>query len=108
MIHCRTCKARFSERKSTVLEHAKLPVEKVVSVLEHLRDGNGTRATARLMHVSTNTVTRYLRLAGKHSQHLHAELVAYSPQTKEVQYDEKWSFVEKKRSTLHSARNFVR
>ncbi len=29
MVYCRTCKARFSERKGTVLEQARLPDEKV-------------------------------------------------------------------------------
>lgn len=108
MIYCRTCKARFSERKGTVLEHSKLPVEQIVSVLEHLRDGNGTRSTGRLTGVDKDTVTRYVYWAGGHARKLHDELVAFSPQTKEVQYDEKWSCVGKKRSAWHSARMFVR
>jgi hypothetical protein len=108
MLYCRTCKAHFSERKGTILEHSKLPVEKVVSVLDHLRDGNGTRGTSRLTGIDKDTVTRYVQLAGEHARKLHDELVAFSPQTKEVQYDEKWSFVGKKRSALHTPRKFVR
>jgi LacI family transcriptional regulator len=108
MIYCRTCKAHFSERKGTVLEHAKLAKHKALAVLEHLRDGNGTRATARLVGIDKDTVTRYVRLAGNHAKLLHDELVEYSPRTKEVQYDEKWSFVRKKRSALHAARVLVR
>ena len=34
MLPCRTCKARFSERKGTPLFDARLPPEKVESVLE--------------------------------------------------------------------------
>lgn len=79
MLYCRTCKARFSERKGTVLEEARLSEKKALALLEHLREGNGTRATARLTGAGTNTVTRYLRLAGCHGQHLHDELVAFSP-----------------------------
>lgn len=108
MVYCRTCKAHFSERKGTVLEQSKLPEEKLLAVLEHLREGNGTRSTARLVGVDKDTVTRYVLLAGKHSQQLHDELVGYSPQTREVQYDEKWSFVGKKRSALYTARTMAR
>jgi transposase-like protein len=79
MVYCRTCQARFSERKGTVLEQARLPDEKVLDVLNHLREGCGTRATSRLVKVDKNTVTRYLALAGAHAESLHEEHVALSP-----------------------------
>lgn len=80
MVYCRTCKARFSERKGTVLEQSRLPDEKVRDVLNHIREGCGTRATSRMVHVDKNTVTRYIALAGGHAEALHEELVAFSPQ----------------------------
>ena len=46
MVYCRTCKRSFSERKGTVLEHARLPDEKVVAVLDHVREGCGTAPPA--------------------------------------------------------------
>ena len=79
MVYCHTCGAHFSERKGTVLEQARLPHEKAVAVLDHLRQGCGTRATSRLVDVNKDTVTRYLRLAGVHAERLHDELVAFSP-----------------------------
>ena len=79
MVYCRTCKARFSERKGTVLEQARLPDEKALAVLNHIREGCGTRATSRLVEVDKNTVTRYLAMAGAHAEPLHDELVAFSP-----------------------------
>jgi len=97
MIFCRTCKARFSERKGTVLEQSRLSKEKAISVLDHLREGCGTRATSRLVRVDKNTVTRYIRVAGAHAVGMHDELVPVSPRTREVQLDEKWSFVGKKK-----------
>jgi hypothetical protein len=48
MLRCRTCKARFSERKGTRLFDARLPPEKVDSVLEHVAEGCGVRQTGRL------------------------------------------------------------
>jgi transposase-like protein len=78
-LYCRTCKARFSERKGTVLYHAKLPPEKVVALLEHVREGCGVRQTARLVQVDKDTANRYVRLAGEHAAAVHDELVAFSP-----------------------------
>ena len=80
MLRCRTCKARFSERKGTPLFDARLPTEKVTAVLAHVAEGIGTRKTARLTGVHTDTVTRYTRRAGDHAAELHDELVAFSPQ----------------------------
>jgi hypothetical protein len=80
MVYCRTCKKSFSERKGTPLEDSRLPQDKALALLEHLREGCGTRATSRLVKVDKNTVTRYVRLAGPHAQALHHELVAFSPE----------------------------
>jgi len=80
LLRCRTCKARFSERKGTPLFGAQLPEEKVVSLLDHIAEGVGVRKTGRLVGVNKNTVVRYCLLAGAHAQELHDELVAFSPQ----------------------------
>ena len=79
MVYCRTCKARFSERKGTPLYRSGLPPEKALAVVEHLADRTGVRATARLTGVNRNTVVRYGRLLGGHARGLHDELVAFSP-----------------------------
>lgn len=79
MVYCRSCQSSFSERKGTVLEHARLPEDKALAILEHVREGCGTRASSRLLDVDKNTVTRYLALAGAHAERLHDELVAFSP-----------------------------
>jgi len=79
MVYCRACKRSCSERKGTALERSQLPTDKVVSVLDHLREGCGVRATSRLTGVSRDTISRYLSLAGQQSKHRHDELVAFSP-----------------------------
>jgi hypothetical protein len=79
MLRWRTCKARFSERKGTVFFHAKLPAETVGSILEHLSERCGIRATGRLCQVNRATVGRYAALAGGHAHDLHEDLVAFSP-----------------------------
>lgn len=79
LLRCRTCKARFSERKGTPLFDARLPEDKVVAVLAHIAEGCGVRKTSRLVGVSKDTVVRYGVQAGEHARQLHNELVAFSP-----------------------------
>jgi hypothetical protein len=79
MVYCRSCKRSYSERKATALERSQLPTDQTVSVLDHLREGCGIRATSRLTGVSRATVSRLLALAGNQAQKLHDELVAFSP-----------------------------
>lgn len=80
MLRCKTCKARFSERKGTAFFGSPLPEEKVLAVLEHVDEGCGVRKTGRLVGVHRDTVMRYSRLAGGHAYALHDELVAFSPE----------------------------
>ena len=79
LLFCRSCKARFSERKGTVFFYSQLPREKVIEVLGHIAEGCGARKTSRLTGVARNTVSRYSKLAGEHAKALHDELVAFSP-----------------------------
>jgi IS1 family transposase/transposase-like protein len=95
-LYCRSCRARFSERKGTPLYRAHLPEDKVLSILEHISEGCGVRKTARLVKVRPDTVSRYTRVAGEHARAAHDDLVARSPETREIRMDEAWSFVAKK------------
>jgi len=79
MIHCSTCENCFSERRGTPLWESRLSEDIALSVLDHLREGCGTRATSRLLAVSKDTVTRYAKMAGKHAEVAHDELVSFSP-----------------------------
>lgn len=79
MVYCRTCKRSYSERKGTPFERSLLPADKVVSVLDHIREGCGIRATSRLTGVSRDTISRYLARAGEQAKLHHDELVAFSP-----------------------------
>lgn len=80
MLYCCSCQARFSERKGTIFFGARLPEEKIVSMMEHVAEGCGVRKTGRLLRVNRNTVSRYSALAGQHAHTLHDELVAFSPE----------------------------
>ena len=79
LIRCRTCGYRFSERKGTVFFDCRITPEKVDDVLEHLSEGCGVRQTHRLTGVSVGTIRRLTKMAGKHAQKVHDELVSFSP-----------------------------
>src|SRR5262245_35456210 len=76
LLYCRTCRARFSERKGTPLYRAHLAEDKVLSILDHIAEGCGVLKTSRLVHVHPDTVSRYSRAADEHAASLHDELVA--------------------------------
>ena len=80
MLRCRTCKARFSERKGDApcSTPGSRPARRS-PVLEHVAEGCGVRQTGRLCRVAPNTVGRLSRIAGGHAEGLHDELVAISP-----------------------------
>lgn len=98
MLRCSACKQEFSERKGTALFGSLLEPEKFVAIAEHLKEGVGVRATARLCKVNRGTVARVALLSGIHGRALHEE-VARDLTVDEVQMDEKWGFVKKSRST---------
>ena len=98
-VRCRTCQQEFSERRGTALFGVHLPTAKALSVLEHVADGCGVRQTSRLTGASTNTVMRLTQKAGAHAAAIHDELARHLA-AQEVQLDEKWSFVGKKRGPL--------
>ena len=79
LLYCRSCKARFSERKGTPLFRCCLAGEKAIDLIGHVADRNGVRATARRVGVAPNTVVRYSRLVGPHARQVHDEFVALSP-----------------------------
>jgi hypothetical protein len=58
------------------------------------------RATARLTRVDKDTVARLAVKLGDHAKKMHEDLVSTSPSTKEIQMDEKWSYVGKKQGRL--------
>jgi hypothetical protein len=79
LLYCKSCKARFSERKGTPLFDCRLDQAKAQAVLAHLSDGCGVRQTERLAGVNRNTVMRLGRLAGDHARAAHDDLVSLSP-----------------------------
>jgi transposase-like protein len=98
-LHCATCGTDFSERANTPLFGLRTPEAKLVAIAEHLTEGCGVRATARLCKVSRNTVLRFTQRFGNHAERFHDQKVRHV-HPKHIQADEAWAFVGKKRQTV--------
>jgi transposase-like protein len=95
-LYCALCGTNFSERTNTPLFGLTSDEETLIAIAKHLAEGTGVRATARLCGVSLNTVLRCTKRFGKHAEHFHDEHVRHLD-PRQVQPDEAWSFVGKKR-----------
>jgi IS1 family transposase len=83
----------------------KLPIAKRVQILNMMVEGSSMRSISRVADVSYNAVDKMLRDAGEACLDMHDELVR-GVQSKAVQADEIWSFVqhkEKNRATAKTA-----
>src|SRR5882672_2323845 len=92
LLRCRACREEFSERRGTALFNTKIAEENAEAVIDHVDEGCGVRATARLSTVAKDTVARLLRMAGRHAERLHDQRVRdVTPRA--LEFDEQWSFV---------------
>jgi transposase-like protein len=95
-LRCATCGRDFSQRANTPLFGLRTAEDTLVAIARHLAEGTGCRATARLCGVSLNTVLRFTQRAGKHAELFHDSMVQ-GIQPPQIQPDEAWAFVGKKR-----------
>jgi len=103
LVRCARCRKTFSERRATALEEARLPAVEVEKIVAHLQEGCGIRRTARLTGHARSTVARYAVVAGAHARAVH-DATMRELTCAEIQADEKWAFVGKKRGPLRRGR----
>lgn len=96
LFKCTTCGTKFSERRGTPLYDFKLEEEKILQVLRCLVEGNGIRATARIVGVDKDTVSKIVRKFGTHMKAIHNYFIR-DYHLEECQLDELWSFIKKKK-----------
>jgi transposase-like protein len=101
LLRCRTCREDVSERRGSALFNTTLPEATAEDVLNHLDEGCSVRATVRLVTVGKETVTRLLRMSGRHAERFHKERVRnLSPLA--LACDEQWRFVKKSKNAVRS------
>jgi transposase-like protein len=96
LLYCRTCGKRFAVTQQTPLFGAHISVEKIHQIIHHAAEGTSVRATARLLEVNKATVNQVIVKVGEYCQKIYHELMT-SLHLTEVQLDELWTFVKKKR-----------
>jgi len=99
MLKCSVCGMRFSETQSTIFAGSHYSSQTINSIIVCTAEGNGVRATARILNLSKDRVNYIVLRAGMHAEMMLSNLL-HSLHLNECQMDELWSFVnKKKRST---------
>jgi transposase-like protein len=96
MLKCSVCGHRFSETQSTIFSGSHYSEKTINSIIVCISEGNGIRATARILGLSKDRVNNIVLKAGMHAEKMLSNLL-YSLQLNECQMDELWSFVNKKK-----------
>jgi len=104
MLKCTICGMRFSETQSTIFAGCHYSDQTIKSIIECTAEGNGIRATARILHISKDRVNNIVLKAGEYAEMVLSNLLR-SLHLNECQMDELWSFVnKKKRSTKKNSK----
>ncbi|MDR1083692.1 MAG: hypothetical protein LBP22_02260 [Deltaproteobacteria bacterium] len=96
LLYCRTCGKRFASTRKSPLFGTHLSTEQVHMVIHLAAEGLGVRATARSVGISNAAVSQVIIKVGEHCRKVFSGLMS-SLQLTEVQLDELWTFVKKKR-----------
>ena len=96
LLYCRTCGTRFAATKATAFFGLHLSEDTISQIIHHAVEGVGVRATARLMGIDKDTVNRVILRAGEHCELVLSNLLRSLNMT-EVQLDELWTFVKKRK-----------
>lgn len=103
-IYCNICQNRWVLTKGTMFFDLRTPIDKVIDTLLLLVRGMGLNNTCRQSGITADTVLSWIKKAGKHCD----EFTQYMQQEmhlEQVQIDEFWSFIRKKRKILQMKRN---
>jgi IS1 family transposase/transposase-like protein len=99
IFECTVCHETFSETRDTVFFDLKTPEEKVMMALKMILVGVELSGISFVLGVKEETVLEWLKRAAKKSEEINKVFLRELPVT-EVQLDEMWSFVLRKKSEL--------
>jgi len=97
-VYCNCCNNMWVLTKGTMFFDLRTPIDKVIKVLQCLVRGMGLNNTCRQEEVTADSVLAWIEKAAKHSN----EFTKYMQQEmhlEQVQIDEFWSFIRKKKKT---------
>jgi transposase-like protein len=95
MFKCKVCQSRFSETRNTIFFGSRYSDETIYNIIRSVAEGNGVRATARMLGLSKDSVNSVILTAGAYAETVMSNLLK-NLHLQECQMDELWSFVNKK------------
>ena len=95
-LRCVSCSGRFSARQGTIFYNLKTDEEKILRALMMIGERCSARGTARALGTNEDTVLGWVKLAAQHADEVSKHLISKLNVT-QLQLDELWSFVQKKR-----------
>lgn len=95
---CLSCKKTFIESYKRPLCDMRLPLEKALTVIQHLVEGCSIRSTVRITGVEKRTILSLLVLVGERCEKLMMNRIR-GLHVKKVQCDELWGFIGMKEKT---------
>ena len=104
MLKCKVCGERFSETHSTIFAGIHYSDATIISIIRCIAEGNGIRATSRILNLSKDRVNHIVLIAGRYSEMILSNLL-HSLHLNECQLDELWSFVRKKKQLTRKNSN---
>lgn len=107
LLYCKTCRKRFAETRCTAFFGSKYPRETTQNIIRVVAEGNGVRATARILDLSKDGVNHIIVKAGEHCDRVLSNLLV-SLNLTEVQLDEMWTFIKKTEPDAGGCRKRVR
>jgi len=96
MFQCKICGTRFSETQNTIFFGSHYTDEQIFQIIRCVSEGNGVRATARILGLNKDSVNNVILKAGKYAEIVMANLLK-NLHLNECQMDELWSFINKKK-----------
>lgn len=103
---CLSCNKTFLEPHERPLGEMRLPIEKALSVLQHLVEGCSVRTTERITGVEKRTILSLLAVVGDRCERLMLERI-HGLTVSDVQCDEIWGYVGMKEKTKTRQGNTV-
>ncbi len=97
LLYCKTCRKKVSETRCTAFFGAKYPRETIQAIIRVVAEGNGVRATSRILGLSKDGVNHLILKAGEHCERVLSNLLM-SLNLTEVQLDELWTFIKKNKT----------
>jgi transposase-like protein len=98
---CRSCKTYFGETQGTPMYGLKTPAAEVAQALLVVMRRGSLRAAEEITGHKYETISAWLKRAAAHAEAL-TQVLASDLHLNQVEIDEFWSFVQKKRGQLTS------